>query len=90
MIDELPPELINYLHETAKLMVRAGFQEEFSNDLNCRRKCLEECLINRFFGLQKINIKNEHQIDGETLDIVIERWITASEIALKILFPCKQ
>ena len=30
MIDELPHELINHLHETAKLMVRAGFEEEFS------------------------------------------------------------
>ncbi|CAJ2652766.1 unnamed protein product [Trifolium pratense] len=58
MINELQPELINYLHETAKLMVRAGFEEEFS----------------------KVRY----------VDTVIKRWITASEIALKILFPFEQ
>jgi hypothetical protein len=90
MIDELQPELINCLHETAKLMVRAGFEEEFSNVyINCRRKCLEECLIKRLFGFQKINLKNEHQ-RVRYVDTVIKRWITASEIALKILFPFEQ
>jgi len=90
MIDELPPDLINYLHETAKSMVSAGFEEEFSKVyINCRRKCLEECLINRLFGLQKINIKNENQ-RVKYVDIVIKKWITASEIALKILFPFEQ
>ncbi|PNY05207.1 exocyst complex component [Trifolium pratense] len=90
MINELQPELINYLHETAKLMVRAGFEEEFSKVyINCRRKCLEECLINRLFGLQKINLKNEHR-QVRYVDTVIKRWITASEIALKILFPFEQ
>lgn len=90
MIDELPPDLINSLHETAKFMVSAGFEDEFSNVyIHCRRKCLEECLINRLFGLQKINIGNENQ-RARYVDIVIKKWITASEIALKILFPFEQ
>jgi len=90
MIDELPPDLINYLHETVKFMVSAGFEEEFSNVyINCRRKCLEECLINRLFGLQKINIGNENQ-RAKYVDVVIKKWITASEITLKILFPFEQ
>jgi len=90
MIDELPSDLINYLHDTAKFMVSAGFDEEFSNVyIDCRRKCLEECLINRLFGLQKINIRNENQ-RAKYVVIVIKNWITASEIALKILFPFEQ
>jgi len=90
MIDELPPDLINYLHETVKFMVSAGFEEEFSNVyINCRRKCLEECLINRLFGLQKIDIRNENQ-RAKYVDVVIKKWITTSEITLKILFPFEQ
>ncbi|XP_058747945.1 exocyst complex component EXO70B1-like [Vicia villosa] len=90
MIDELPSELINQLHETAKLMASAGFEKEFANVyISCRRKCLEECLISKVFGSQKINIKNKHQ-RVKYVDNVIKRWITASEIALKILFPFEQ
>ncbi|KAJ1437550.1 Exocyst complex component Exo70 [Sesbania bispinosa] len=58
IIDALPSGRINDLHETAKLMVGAGFEKEFSED--------------------KEPFSNE---------IMIGRWITASKVTLKILFP---
>lgn len=52
---------------------------------DCRKKCLEECIINRLFSWQKINIKIEHQ-KVKYLDTVIKRWIKSSDISLKFYF----
>ncbi|KAJ1437549.1 Exocyst complex component Exo70 [Sesbania bispinosa] len=88
IIDALPSGRINDLHETAKLMVGAGFEKEFSEAYsNWRRGWLEECLINKLLGLQKINIENQQDREAFANVIMIGRWITASKVTLKILFP---
>ncbi|KAJ1386247.1 Exocyst complex component Exo70 [Sesbania bispinosa] len=78
IIDALPSGRIIDLHETAKLMVGAGFEKEFSEAYSSwRRGWLEECLINKLLGLEEINIKK----------IMTGGWIRASKVTLKILFP---
>ncbi|XP_057442198.1 exocyst complex component EXO70B1-like [Lotus japonicus] len=78
IMDALPPEMITNLHETAKLMVDAGLEKEFS-EAYCSwwREFLEECLINKVLGLRKIGFQ----------DYMIGRWIKVSKVALRILFP---
>ncbi|XP_057442197.1 exocyst complex component EXO70B1-like [Lotus japonicus] len=78
IMDALPPELMNNLQETAKLVVDAGLEKEFSEAYsNWWREFLEECLINKVLGLRKMGFQ----------DYMIGRWIKASKVALRIIFP---
>ncbi|WJX58365.1 hypothetical protein P8452_43828 [Trifolium repens] len=57
MMDVLKPETIKGVEETAKVMVSAGFEKDFSDVYNsCRRECLDKCLMDRLFRLQKLSI----------------------------------
>ncbi|KAJ1437547.1 Exocyst complex component Exo70 [Sesbania bispinosa] len=88
VIDALPSGRIDELHEIAKLMMGAGFEKEFSEVYSSwRREWLEECVINKLLGLQKINIKKEQDRAVFIDYTMIERWITTSKVSLKILFP---
>ncbi|WJX63681.1 hypothetical protein P8452_48538 [Trifolium repens] len=88
MMDALKPETIKGLEETAKVMVSAGFEKDFSDVYNsCRRECLDKCLMDRLFRLQKLSIEEVHNISWKDLKDEIEIWIRASNVALKILFP---
>ncbi|XP_027332723.1 exocyst complex component EXO70B1-like [Abrus precatorius] len=80
-IDALPAETINNLHEAAKLMASVGFEKECFDVYSCwRRKWLEECVINKFLGLQKMGFH----------DYMIGRWNKASKVALRIVFPSER
>jgi hypothetical protein len=84
MIDALKPETIKGLEETAQVMVRAGFEKDFSDVYSsCRRECLEKCLMH----IQKLSIEDVRNIPWKDLEGVIERWIKAFNVAVKILFP---
>jgi len=81
IIDALPDETINHLHKTAKLMVDAGFHKECSDlYISLRKEWLEDLLINKLLGLRKMGFQ----------DYMIGRWIKASKVALKILFPSER
>jgi hypothetical protein len=84
MMDALKPETIKGLEETAQVMVRAGFEKDFSDVYSsCRRECLEKCLMH----IQKLSIEDVRNIPWKDLEGVIERWIKAFNVAVKILFP---
>jgi hypothetical protein len=88
MMDAPKPETIKGLEETSKVMVSAGFEKDFSDVYNsCRRECLDKCLMDRLFRLQKLRIEEVHNIPWKDLKDEIEIWIRASNVALKILFP---
>ncbi|PNX94803.1 exocyst complex component, partial [Trifolium pratense] len=72
--DALPHETINNLHETAKLMVDAGFEKVCFEVYNSYRKQWLEDLLGKT-GFQ---------------DYVVGRWIKTSEVALKVLFPSER
>ncbi|KAJ1437535.1 Exocyst complex component Exo70 [Sesbania bispinosa] len=81
MIDVLPREKINDLHETAKLMVNAGLQKECSEVYSTwRKEWLEECIKNKLLRLQKVGFQ----------DYMISRWIKTFKVALRILFPSER
>ncbi|WJX63692.1 hypothetical protein P8452_48549 [Trifolium repens] len=81
IIDALLPETINNLHETAKLMIDAGFERECYEIYNSyREEWLEDLLINKLLSLRKMGFQ----------DYVIGRWIKTSKVALKILFPSER
>jgi hypothetical protein len=81
IIDALLPETINNLHETAKLMIDAGFERECYEIYNSyREEWLEDLLINKLLALRKMGFQ----------DYVIGRWIKTSKVALKILFPSER
>nr|XP_004490669.1 uncharacterized protein LOC101500706 isoform X2 [Cicer arietinum] len=87
MMDALHPETIKSVQETAMLMVTAGFEKEFSDVYNnCRRKCLDECLMHKLFRFQKFSLDEVHNMSWQDLKEEIEIWIKASNVALKILF----
>lgn len=89
VIDALPPATVNDLREIAKRMISAGFGKECSHVYGgCRREFLEESLSR--LGLQKLSISEVHKMQWQELEDEIERWIKASNVALKILFPSER
>ncbi|KAK7276046.1 hypothetical protein RIF29_17177 [Crotalaria pallida] len=82
LIDLLPPETINSLQETVKLMVAADFEEECCHVYsNCRKQFLQKSSFQ--FQLTKFD-------SDEFLYSAIQNWIRSSQIALRILFPCER
>ncbi|XP_027333397.1 exocyst complex component EXO70B1-like [Abrus precatorius] len=74
MMHTMPLGIINDLHETVKLMVESGFEEECCHVYSsCRRKFVEECLST--MGLEALNMMD------------VENWITACKVTLRTLFP---
>ncbi|KAF7816174.1 exocyst complex component EXO70B1 [Senna tora] len=89
VIDALPSVTINDLHEIGKRMVAAGFGKECSHVYSsCRREFLEESFSR--LGLQKLSIEDVHKMPWQDLEDEIERWIKASNVALRILFPSER
>ncbi|OIW16482.1 hypothetical protein TanjilG_32152 [Lupinus angustifolius] len=89
VIDALPSGTINDLHEIAKRMVAGGFRKECSHVYSsCRREFLEESLSR--LGLQKLSVEEVHKKTWQELEDEIERWIKASNVALRILFPSER
>ncbi|KAK7385587.1 hypothetical protein VNO78_31313 [Psophocarpus tetragonolobus] len=89
VIDALPSGTINDLHEIAKRMVAGGFGKECSHVYSsCRREFLEESVSR--LGLQKLSIEEVHKMTWQDLEDEIEKWIKASNVALKILFPSER
>ncbi|CAJ1970720.1 unnamed protein product [Sphenostylis stenocarpa] len=89
VIDALPSGTINDLHEIAKRMVAGGFGKECSHVYSsCRREFLEESVSR--LGLQKLSIEEVHKMTWQDLEDEIEKWMKASNVALKILFPSER
>ncbi|KAG4955022.1 hypothetical protein AAZX31_14G184300 [Glycine max] len=89
VIDALPSGTINDLHEITKRMVAGGFGKECSHVYSsCRREFLEESVSR--LGLQKLSIEEVHKMTWQDLEDEIEKWIKASNVALKILFPSER
>ncbi|PNX85186.1 exocyst complex component, partial [Trifolium pratense] len=89
MIKALPTETIDNLHKTAKLMVSAGFEKDFSDVyISCRKECLVECLTR--LGFKKLNIEDIQMLSWMEIEDGLKRWIKASKLALKILFPTER
>ncbi|CAI8585923.1 unnamed protein product [Vicia faba] len=89
VIDALPSATINDLHEIAKRMVAGNFGKECSHVYSsCRREFLEESLSR--LGLQKLSIEDVQKMPWQDIEDEIERWIKASNVALKILFPSER
>ncbi|XP_004500325.1 exocyst complex component EXO70B1-like [Cicer arietinum] len=89
VIDALPPSTVNDLREIARRMLAAGFGKECSHVyVSCRRQFLEESFSR--LGLQKLSISEVHKMQWQELEDEIERWIKASNVALKILFPSER
>ncbi|KAK2376568.1 exocyst complex component EXO70B1 [Trifolium repens] len=88
MMDALKHETIKGLEETAKVMVSAGFEKEFSDVYNnCRMECLQECLMLRLFRFNKLSNEDVRIMPWKSLEDEIKRWIRAFNVTLKILFP---
>ncbi|CAJ2652690.1 unnamed protein product [Trifolium pratense] len=91
ILEALCPETVNNLQEIVKLMVNAGFEKECSNVYSiCRRQCLEECLIKQLLGLDNLTIEELNMISFKDFKRRVKKWIKASKVALKILFPTER
>ncbi|KAL6563583.1 hypothetical protein OROGR_002542 [Orobanche gracilis] len=89
VIDALPAGTISDLHEIAKRMVAAGYIKECSHAYStCRRDFLEESFSR--LGLQKLSIDDVHRMHWAQLEDEIEKWIKATNVALRILFPSER
>ncbi|KAL6979027.1 hypothetical protein U1Q18_020692 [Sarracenia purpurea var. burkii] len=89
VIEALPPETINDLHEIAKRMVAAGYGHECSHVYSGRRRDFLEESLSRL-GLQKLTIDEVQKMAWCDLEDEIERWIKAANVALRILFPSER
>ncbi|XP_057442235.1 uncharacterized protein LOC130733957 [Lotus japonicus] len=78
IIDALPSETLNKFHKTAKLMVEAGFEKVFFAVYSSWR---EEWLKNLLGDTHKMAWQDLKDETG------FGRWVKASNVALKILFP---
>ncbi|KAK2430432.1 exocyst complex component EXO70B1 [Trifolium repens] len=91
ILEALCPETVNNLQEIVKLMVNAGFEKECSNMYSsCRRECLEECLVKQLLGLGNLTFEEASMISFKDHRRRIKKWIKASKVALKILFPTER
>ncbi|CAK8537889.1 unnamed protein product [Lathyrus sativus] len=105
VMDTLSSRKIHNLNEIVKLMIAAGYKKEcYDVYSSWRRVFLQECLINKIFGLRTTNInitmdeyETEQYLDTmfeyeteQYLDTVFERWMTALDVAVTILFPIEQ
>ncbi|OIW04388.1 hypothetical protein TanjilG_32580 [Lupinus angustifolius] len=82
LIDSLSPENIDSLQKTFKKMMAAGFEKECCHMyISCRKKFLQKCL--RRLQLSKFNSQ-------ESLTLATHRWMIASIVALRILFPSER
>ncbi|KAL6532589.1 hypothetical protein OROHE_014011 [Orobanche hederae] len=89
VIDALPAGTIGDLHEIAKRMVAAGYIKECSHTYStCRRDFLEESFSR--LGLQKLSIDDVHRMHWAQLEDEIEKWIKATNVALRIFFPSER
>ncbi|EEF37746.1 exocyst complex component EXO70B1 [Ricinus communis] len=89
VIDALPSGTINDLHEIAKRMVAGGFGKECSHVYSsCRREFLEESMSR--LGVQKLSIEEVQKMVWQDLEDEINKWIKASNVALRILFPSER
>ncbi|OWM68708.1 exocyst complex component EXO70B1 [Punica granatum] len=89
IIDALPSGTINDLHEIARRMVAAGFGQECASVYSsCRREFLEESMSR--LGLQKLSIEEAQKMSWQDLEDEIERWIKATNVAVRILFPSER
>ncbi|KAK7321393.1 hypothetical protein VNO77_32002 [Canavalia gladiata] len=80
VIDALPSDIVNNLHETAKLMAEAGFEKKCCHVYSrCRREFLKEWFSR--FRLQELNMEDVDKMEK------IEKWIKALNVAVRILFP---
>ena len=88
VLDALSSGIINDLHEAAKSTVAIGFQKEWSDaHSSCRRECLEGCILRLLQG-DEVIIEDLEMLPSE--EFLIRRWIKASNVALKILFPSER
>ncbi|KAJ8899886.1 hypothetical protein K2173_019589 [Erythroxylum novogranatense] len=89
IIDALPSGVISDLHEMVKRMVDAGFVKECSHVYSsCRRDFLEESISR--LGLQKLSNEEVQRMAWPDLEDEIVKWIKASNVALRILFPSER
>lgn len=89
IIDALPSVTVNDLNEMAKRMVSAGFGKECSHVYSsCRREFLEESMSR--LGLQKLSIEEVQKMPWQEVEEQIDRWVKATNVALRILFPSER
>lgn len=82
-IEAISSSTVNNLHQISKRMVAGGYGKECSLAYSsCRRDFIEESLSRLgFLGLQNDNDDN---------DIVIEKWIKAINMAVRVFYPSEQ
>lgn len=89
LIDALPAGTVGDLHEIAKRMVAAGYEEECCGAFSaCRREFLERSLSR--LGLQKLSIVEVQRMQWTQLEDEIEKWIKAINVALRVLLPSER
>jgi hypothetical protein len=85
----IPPETIDNLTKLAMLMISTGFEREFYDMYShYRREYLVESLSRLWF--QKLSIEGLQMLSWKEMEYNIKRWIKASKVALKILFPTER
>ncbi|KAI5435030.1 exocyst complex component EXO70B1 [Lathyrus oleraceus] len=92
VMDTLSSRKIHNLNECVKLMVAAGYKKEcYDVYSSWRRVFFQVCLKNEIFGLPTENINTIHENERDKyLDTMFERWMTAFDVAMIILFPIEQ
>ncbi|PNX72097.1 exocyst complex component, partial [Trifolium pratense] len=89
MINAFPPETIDNIHKTAKMMVSTGFEREFSDMYSrCRRECLVESLSRLWF--QKLSFEGLQMLSWKEMEDNIKRWIKVFKVTLNILLPTER
>ncbi|TKY56544.1 Exocyst complex component EXO70B1 [Spatholobus suberectus] len=88
-IDAPSSGTVDDLHEIAKRMFAGGFGKDWSHVYSSgRREFVEECISRS--GFQKISIEDISKMPWQDLEDKIERWIKASSVAFRILFPSER
>ncbi|MED6188343.1 hypothetical protein PIB30_085036 [Stylosanthes scabra] len=89
VIDVLPAGTVIDLREIATRMVEAGFGNSCARVYGgCRREFLEESFSR--LGFRNLSASEIQEMPWQDLEDEIERWINASNVSLRILFPSER
>nr|XP_025626451.1 exocyst complex component EXO70B1 [Arachis hypogaea] len=89
VIDVLPAGTVIDLREIATRMVAAGFGDSCARVYGgCRREFLEESFSR--LGFRNLCASEIQEMPWQVLEDEIERWINASNVSLRILFPSER
>ncbi|XP_031490814.1 exocyst complex component EXO70A1-like [Nymphaea colorata] len=88
-MDLIPAEAIEDLRKIAARMVAAGYTRECIQAYSSIRKPILDSTFGRL-GIERLSIGDVQRLDWPTVESLINRWIRASRVCIRVLFASER